>query len=175
MKSKQFFAIGAGCIWAAGVSHASQTVAYTYDALGRLIESQITSGTGSGTTQVFQYDNAGNRTQYEVSGVPGQTSVALTMNSPVVNETVAGAAITVNVGASSATGTVTLTENGQYLGSTWVSGGQATVVLEGLSKGTQTITASYSGDGTYATQTTIFTINVQDLSWLPAVLDLLLK
>lgn len=175
MKSKNLAAVGASCLCVSGAAFAAQTVTYTYDALGRLTGSQVTSGSGSGTTQVFQYDNAGNRIAYQVSGVPGQTPVTLSMNSPVVNETPTGATVTINVGASSATGTLTLTENGQYLGSTWVSGGQATVDLQGLAKGTQTITASYSGDGTYATQTTTFTINVQDLSWLPAVLNLLLQ
>lgn len=175
MRSKKSIAIGACCLCISGAALAGQTVAYTYDALGRLTQSRVTSGTGSGTTQVFQYDNAGNRMQYQVSGVPGQTPVTLSMTTPVVNETVTGATITVNVGPSSATGTLTLTENGQYLGSTWVSGGQASVIIEGLSKGAQTITASYSGDGSYATQTTSFTIRVQDLGWLPAVLNILLQ
>lgn len=175
MNSKKFMAIGAGCICASGAAHASQAVSYTYDALGRLAESQIQSGPGSGTTQVFQYDAAGNRLQYQVSGVTGQTPVILSMNSSIVNETSTGATITVNLGAPSAGGTMTLTENGVFLGSTWVSGGQASVFLQGLAKGVQTITATYSGDGTYATETTTFTVNVQDLSWLPAVLNLLLQ
>jgi hypothetical protein len=175
MKPKLVIAIGAGCICATGATYASQTVAYTYDALGRLTESQIQSGTGSGTTQIFQYDNAGNRTRYQVSGVTGQTPVTLSMSSPLVNELSTGAAITVKLGAPSASGTLTLTENGQFLGSTWVSGGQGTVVIQGLAKGPQTVTAIYSGDGTYATETTTFTINVRDISWLPAVLNLLLQ
>lgn len=175
MKPKLPIAIGACCICATGAAHASQTVAYTYDALGRLTESQIQNGTGSGTTQVFHYDDAGNRTQYQVSGVTGQTPVTLSMMSPVVNQTSSGAGITVNLGAPSASGTLTLTENGVFLGATWVSGGKATVIIEGLAKGAQTVTATYSGDGTYATETMTFTINVQDIGWLPAVLNLLLQ
>ena len=175
MKSKKLLAVGAGCLCASGAALASQTVGYTYDALGRLVESQTQSGPGNGTTQVFTYDAAGNRTLYQVSGVTGRTPVMLTMSNSVVNETSAGATITVNLGAPSAGGTLTLTENGVFLGSTWVSGGQASVVLQGLAKGVQAITATYSGDGTYGSQTTSFTINVQDLSWLPAVLNLLLQ
>lgn len=175
MRSHILLTVGAGCICLSGAALASQTVAYTYDALGRLVQSQVQSGTESGTSQTFTYDAAGNRKQYQVSGVTGQTPVSLSLPTTVVNETPMGANITVNLGSSAATGTLTLTENGVFLGSTWVSGGQAAVVLEGLTKGTQTITATYSGDGTYATQTTTFTVNVQNLGWLPAVLNLLLQ
>lgn len=175
MKSKQLLAIGAGWICASGAAHATQTLSYTYDPLGRLTQAQITSGTGSGTTQLFQYDNAGNRQEYTVSGVPGQTPVTLSMTSSIVNVTTVGATLTVNVSNASATGTVTFIENGVFLGSTWVANGQASVIIEGLSNGVHTISATYSGDGTYATQTTTFTIRVQNLSWLPAVLDLLLQ
>lgn len=175
MRSKTLIAVGAGCMCVAGAALATQTVAYSYDALGRLIESQVQSGTGSGTTQVFQYDAAGNRTQYQVTGVTGQTAVTLSMSNTAVNEMQAGGAVTVNLGSSAATGTLTLSENGVYLGSTWVSNGQTTIILQGLTKGSQTITATYSGDGTYAPQTMNFTINVQNLSWLPAVLNQLLQ
>ena len=55
MKSKTLIAAGAGYMCVSGIALANQTVAYSYDALGRLIQSQVQSGTGSGTTQVFQY------------------------------------------------------------------------------------------------------------------------
>jgi hypothetical protein len=56
-----------------------------------------------------------------------------------------------------------------------VTNGQVSINLQGLPKGAHTITASYSGDGTYAAQTTTFTLKVQDLSWLPAILNLLMQ
>jgi YD repeat-containing protein len=168
MNPKKLIAIGAGCICAGSLAHANQTVNYTYDALGRLVGTQTQGGTGAGTTQVFQYDAAGNRTQYQAL-----MQITLSMNSPMVNLTSTGATITVNLNSPSAGGTVTFSENGTVLGSTSVADGQATVILEGLSKGSQTITVNYSGDGADTAQTTTFTINVENLGWLPAVLQLL--
>lgn len=170
MKSKSLIAVGAGCLCASGIASASQTVSYTYDALGRLAGTQTQGGPGSGTTQSFQYDSAGNRKQYQ-----SLLQVALSMNSPVVNLTSSGATLRVNINSPSASGTVTFTENGTFLGSTSVANGQASVILVGLSKGTHTITASYSGDSADTSQVTKFTVKVQDLSWLPAVLHLLLQ
>jgi len=173
MRSNGLIAFGAGCICASGAAYAAQTVNFTYDALGRLIQSQIQSGAGSGVIQGFLYDAAGNRTQYQVSGATGQTSVTLSMSNTVVNQTLAGTPLTVNFSGSSVSGTVTFTENGVFLGSTWVDNGQASIIFEGFPKGVHTITVSYLGDGTHAAQALNFTIKVQDLSWLPAVLQLL--
>lgn len=174
MKAKKLLVLGVGCVCAGHIVHANQTVTYSYDALGRLIKTQSQGGTGSGTTQNFQYDPAGNRKQYQ-----SLLQVSLSMNSPVVNLTASGAKLTVNLSNSSATGTVTFTDDatGAILGGipVSVSNGQATVTVQGLSKGTHTITASYSGDGADTSQVTTFTINVQYLGWLPAVLQLLLQ
>jgi hypothetical protein len=177
MSLKRLLAIVAGfiiCLPAA--VYAGQTVTYTYNALGRLVQSQIqTPGPQGGVVQTFQYDRAGNRQTYTVSGAVADTSVTLSMSNSVVNVTSAGAGIMVNVSDSSASGTVTFTENGVFLGSTWVASGVAGVILQGLPTGVHTITATYSGDGTHAPRTTTFTIRVQDIRWLPAVLDLLLS
>lgn len=170
MKSMKLLAPLALCICTGSLAQASQTVTYTYDALGRLEKSQTQGGPGNGTTQVFKFDAAGNRTQYQAL-----IEVALSMNSPTVNLTATGANITVNVSNASAGGTVTFSENGTVLGSASVANGEASVIIQGLAKGAQTITASYSGDGSDTPQTTTFTINVQNLSWLPAVLQLLLQ
>lgn len=175
MRSKTSMAVGAACMWVSGAAIAGQTVTYTYDALGRLSQSQVQSGPETGATRTFSYDGAGNRTQYSVTGATGQTPLALTMGNTVVTETSAGATITVDLGASSASGTLTLTENGVFLGSTWVANGQASLILEGYPPGSHTITATYSGDGTYATQITTFTIKVTNVGWLPGVLNLLLN
>jgi hypothetical protein len=175
MRSKKWIAIGAGWIWASSNAQANENVTYTYDALGRLVQSQTSGGPGNGVSGVYQYDAAGNRTQYQVSGSSGESAVTLSMSNTTVNLTATGATLALNVSASSASGTIDLTENGVFLGSTWVTNGHASVNLQGLSKGTHTITATYSGDGTNAAQTTTFTVKVQDLRWLPAVLDLLLS
>lgn len=170
MRSRKLLAFAAGCICSWSLAYA-QTVSYTYDALGRLTQVQIPDASGGTITQNFKYDPAGNRTQYQ-----RLLPVILSMNSSVVNLTPSGATLTVDLSNPSATGTVTFTENGQPLaGPVSVSGGKATVIIEGLSKGKQTITATYSGDGSDSPQTTTFTINVENLSWLPAVLQLLLQ
>jgi len=176
MRTKNWISMGAASLFCAcGAAYADQTMTYTYDALGRLHTSQITSGAGSGTQQTFNYDPAGNRLSYVVSGVPAQTPVVLGMGNNIVNVTSAGAPLTVSISDSSATGTVDFTENGVFLGSTQVSNGEASVILEGFPNGVHTITATYSGDATHPRQITTFTIHVQNLLWLPAVLQLLLQ
>jgi hypothetical protein len=155
---------------------ASDTVSYTYDTLGRLKTVQTTGGPQDGVLRTYSYDAAGNRTLLQVSGSTGSGSVTITAQGAVANETSIGVTIGVNISGSPApTGTVTFTENGLFLGSSSVSSGQATVILDGFSVGTHTITASYSGDNTHAPYSFTFTINVRNLNWLPAVLEILLS
>lgn len=172
---RKFVAITAACFCTVEVGRAAETISYSYDALGRLVQVQISGGPANGVLQSYQYDLAGNRTQYQISDSQGQTPVTLSVSNTVANATSTGVALTVNVSGSSPGGIVTFTENGVFLGSAWVIDGQASILLEGFPNGTHTITASYSGDDTHAPQTATFTIKVQDLSWLPAVLDLLLS
>jgi hypothetical protein len=160
MRSDKFIVAVASCLCASGTAFADQTVKYTYDALGRLTQSQVLSGAESGVTEVFSYDPAGNRLSFQVSGSASLTPVTLNMISPIVNITSAGVPLAVNLNASTASGTVTFTENGVFLGSMWVVDGQASIYLEGFAKGTHTITASYSGDGTHSAQTMTFTVKV---------------
>lgn len=170
MTSRRLLAYSTACLCSWGVVQA-QAVSFTYDALGRLTQVQTPSASGGVITQNFQYDPAGNRATYQ-----RLLPVVLSMTRPIVNLTPSGATLTVDLSNPSATGTVTFTENGNPLaGPVSVSDGKATVIIEGLSKGTQTITATYSGDASDAPQATTFTINVEDLSWLPAVLQLLLQ
>lgn len=173
--SASWMAVLLACLCSMKEALAAQSVSYTYDALGRLVQSTITSGPGNGTVQGYQYDSASNRLQYQVSGVTGQNPVTLNFSRPVVNAIASGVALNLTVAGSSPTGTVTFTENGVFLGSTWVIDGTASIFLEGFALGTHTITVTYSGDGNHAPQTTVLTIKVQNLSWLPAVLDLLLS
>ena len=61
----------AGAILAALVSTgapAAETVTYTYDALGRLTGVVHAGGDNDAMTQGLNYDAAGNRTQYQVTG-----------------------------------------------------------------------------------------------------------
>lgn len=56
----------------AGVSqipaNASETVTYSYDALGRLVASSTSGGPNDGVATSTQFDPAGNRTNYSVTG-----------------------------------------------------------------------------------------------------------
>jgi YD repeat-containing protein len=167
-------ATGAVGICVSNVASAAQTVTYSYDALGRLAQVQIAGGPGSGITQNYQYDVAGNRLQQTVSA-PGQNSVSLAVSSPIVNVTSTGVTLTVNVSGSAPSGTVTFTENGVFLGMAYVMNGQASIGLEQLPAGAHSIKATYSGDGTYAPTVNTFSISVRDLRWLHAVLELLLS
>lgn len=173
MGSSKAISILAAGICAAGSVNAAQSVSYVYDALGRLTEVQILGGPGNGVSEAYQYDAAGNRLNYSVTA-PGQSAVTLTVPNPRVNITSAGGTLTVNVAGSSPGGTVTFTVNGEFLGIAPVINGQASITVEGLVTGTQPIRATYSGDGINAPQVTTFNIRIQDLRWLPAVLDLLL-
>jgi len=159
---------------AGDVVSATQQVTYTYDALGRLTTVSILQGPGSGVIQSYQYDAAGNRLQYQVTA-PGQRPAALTTPDSVVNATAEGTALTVSVDDPLASGTVTFTENGVFLGSAPIIEGQASLTVENFPTGQHSIQASYSGDTTRAPQQTSFEVRVQNLSWLPKVLEILLS
>lgn len=64
-----------------------------------------------------------------------------------------GATVTATISEVAATGTVTFYENGEAFATETVSGGAAVALLDNLEVGTKTITATYSGDGTYDTST----------------------
>lgn len=163
------------CVCTAHAAFAAETTTYTYDALGRLIQKQVSGGPSHGVTGSYQYDAADNRTLYQVTGAPGPSPGALTSSGSVANVTSTGVVIGVTISGADATGAVTFTEGGIFIGSAVVIDGQASIVLEGFSLGTHTITATYSGDGSHAPSTLTFTIKVQDLSWLPVILDLILS
>ncbi len=150
-----------------GATFAAESVSYTYDALGRLTKLQVAGGPKHGVQRSYVYDAANNRL--------GSGAITIAPPSSVSNVTSAGAVIGISVQGASSTGLVTFTENGTFLGSAYVQGGQASIVLEGFGLGTHTITASFSGDGINAPFSQVFTVKVQNLSWLPAVLQLLLS
>jgi hypothetical protein len=175
MFTKQSAAIYAGVLAVAPLQ-ASETANYTYDARGHLTNVQVSGGPASGVQRIYVYDGADNRTQIQVSGPWGNGTVSLSALGSVANANSNGVAIGVNIScATQPTGTVTFTENGLFLGSASASGGEASVILEGFALGTHRITASYSGDSANAPYSFAFTIKVQNLSWLPAVLELLLS
>jgi Bacterial Ig domain len=51
--------------------YAAESVTYSYDELGRLVETRVSGGPRGGVTNVTSFDPAGNRVTYVVSGVGG--------------------------------------------------------------------------------------------------------
>lgn len=145
---------------------AAATTTYKYDALGRV--SVVTHG---GSVIRYFYDPAGNRDRKEVQG---GTVPTLSLPSSTAVERRGSVVLTVNVGNTSAIGTVSFYEGGSFLGSAPVINGVATVELVGWSRGAHTIDVRYSGDVANGANAISVPIRVVNLDWLPAVLDILL-
>jgi hypothetical protein len=64
-------------IAAPSIAQQTETVTYTYDALGRLIVSSISGGPNNGTQTGTTFDPASNRTNYTVTGTPTPPSFAI--------------------------------------------------------------------------------------------------
>jgi hypothetical protein len=167
--------VAAAALYVCASAQASEQITYTYDIYGRLIGATASGGPANGENRQYGYDAADNRTSVQISGVVTRGSVTIVPVSAVANVSSVGVTLGVTISGSSPSGMVTFTENGNFLGSAFVSQGQASVILEGFPVGTHTITASYAGDASNAPTTFQFTIRVQNLMWLPAVLQLLLS
>lgn len=63
------FAGVATLLLCADIAHAGETVAYTYDVLGRLVGASHTGGPADGQAVGVDLDAAGNRTGYQLTGV----------------------------------------------------------------------------------------------------------
>ena len=63
-------ALAATSLGLASGAAASETVTYTYDALGRLVTTTRSGTVNNGQSSTVSYDRAGNRTNYTVSGAP---------------------------------------------------------------------------------------------------------
>lgn len=66
MGRRDHFLLACSVAALASGAEAGETITYTYDALGRLIATTSDQGTSTGVG----YDRAGNRTTYDVTGVP---------------------------------------------------------------------------------------------------------
>jgi len=72
MPRKQIFellVIGA-LIAAAGIASASETITYTYDAKGRLVQVYHSGTVNNNVTANYSFDAADNRRNYNVTGAP---------------------------------------------------------------------------------------------------------
>ena len=104
---RTIFGAALAMIWAcilAGPAMAQEVVNYSYDALGRLIESKAITGPKANSDTQIAYDAADNRTSYTVTG--GVTQPTFSISSASTNE---GSPLTFTVtlaGASGSTSTV---------------------------------------------------------------------
>ncbi|MGA2739934.1 MAG: Ig-like domain repeat protein [Bryobacteraceae bacterium] len=85
--------------------------------------------------------------------IPTVTSVATTPNPSLFGQTVTLTASVTPKGPSPPTGTVTFNDGGNSLGTGQMSGGMASLSTSALVLGTNSITASYSGDASYGAST----------------------
>jgi len=83
--------------------------------------------------------------------------------------------LSVSVGGPLAGGMISFYFNGQYAGSAPVINGMAQIVFQGMQLGSYTVRAVYDSDGHYDSATSEFNVKILNLSWLPAVLDLILQ
>jgi YD repeat-containing protein len=149
------------------MADAATTTSYEYDARGRLVK--VTQGSA---IVRYWYDGAGNRTRKEVQ-VSAPTVINLGSATAVQQQ--GSVVFTVTVGSGSATGTVNFYDGGVLMGSAQLINGTATIEFIGLPLGSHSITVSYMGDGSYPSNSVTFPVNVVNLDWLPAVLQILLE
>ncbi len=147
------------------------TTYFTYGLDGNLL-SELTLGVGGGVDLRDYVYLAGRQVAVRTSTqVPTTVTTSSASVSAVVGSSVT---LTVFISGASPTGTVTFKEGSTVLGTSMVTNGSASLNISGLGVGTHTIVATYSGDANNASSSTTLTVNIYDLSWLPAILELLL-
>lgn len=72
--------------WFSGVAPANEITTYTYDALGRIVNSSTTGSVNGGLQTGISYDAAGNRSNYTVTGASPPTSAVLSIGNATVTE-----------------------------------------------------------------------------------------
>lgn len=160
------------------LADAEESTTYKYNARGQLREVVVNRGTANQISVTYDHDATANRLLFTV-GASGSVSNGTVTISPVglvANQTAYGVSLGVTIaGSGSPSGMVTFSKNGVFLGSMFVASGQASILLEDFPLGVHTITANYAGDATHAASSLEFTVRIQNLSWLPGVLELLLS
>lgn len=101
----------------------------------------------------------GQRVAQRVSDQDARTSITPTATTLTVNAS-GGVVLGANVGGTSPSGTVSFWNQGDLLGTAYVSANQASIEAVGLSAGTHTITAQYSGDTTNSGNSVTYQLTV---------------
>lgn len=162
-------------LFAAAPVLASETVIYTYDELGRLVRTSQTGTVNNGIVTDIDYDAAGNRTDYDVSGsngsgtdggvtgTPGsgggETPPAFAVSNGAASE---GAPLTFTVNKSAATtNTYTVswtTANGSALNGSDYTGNSGSLAFTGAQT-SKTIVIPTVNDSAFE-QTEVFYLNL---------------
>lgn len=64
------FAVASAALLVAGAAHATETVSYTYDAKGRLVQVVHSGSVNNGVNTQYTHDKADNRTKVKTTGAP---------------------------------------------------------------------------------------------------------
>jgi hypothetical protein len=156
-------------------AQASETTSYSYDARGRLVKAEVSGGVNHGVKQEYGYDPATSRSSMQTVGPANPRPSTVSGLSSSLTYTASGTALRVNVGGNAPSGSISFAVDGLFVGAAQVTNGQARLVVPGLAPGSYTITATYSGDANNDPTVITLNVTVRDLSWLPAVLELLLN
>lgn len=166
-------------LFAAAPALASETVTYTYDELGRLVRTSQTGSVNNGVVTDIDYDAAGNRTDYDVTGsngsgtddgvtgTPGsgggETPPAFAVSNAAATE---GAPLTFTVTKSAATiNTYSVnwaTANGSALSGSDYTGNSGNLSFAGAQT-SKTIVIPTINDNVYE-QTEVFYLNLSSAS-----------
>jgi len=133
---------------------------------------ETTPSTASGGVETKEYVYLSGR-QVAVRSI---TRSPTTTSAPVasISASVGCVTLTVSVSGASPTGTVTFRNGSTDLGTANVINRSASLTICSLTVGSHTIVATYSGDANNLPSSATFTVTIYDLSWLPAILQLLL-
>jgi len=151
-----------------------ETTYFMYGLDGHLLMEK-TPNKGGGGVETKEYIYVAGKQVAVKTILQAATTVAPTSGSSASALAGQAATVSVTISGNSPTGTVTFREGGTVLGTATLSNGVATLAIPGLSLGTHSITASYSGDANNAASSTTIEVRIYDLKWLPAILNLLLE
>ena len=129
--------------WAAALApaHASETITYTYDALGRLITAHSSGSVNNNQNTSISYDSAGNRTNYNVTGAGPATPTISIGNKSVTEGGTLAFQVTLSAAQSSAVSASYASANGiATAGSDYTAVSGTLTIAAGQTSGTINVT-----------------------------------
>lgn len=143
-------------IWLAAPALASETITYSYDALGRLVKVARTGNVNNGANACYSYDPANNRTNVNVQPTSDCTAIALALSPTALPNGTVGTAYSQTITTSGGTSPYTYTTTagalptGLSLSSSGVISGTPTMPATSNFTITATDNASHTGNRAYS-------------------------